>query len=356
MALVHATQGRSDRALHEMQVALGLAPDNRFVLRSAARFFVHLDKPDEANAILNRSDRVNVDPWLLAAEISTAQLAELGTRGVRRARELLARANFSQHSLSELTSELATTELGSGRDKKARELFRLSLADPTENAIAQAESVADKGHLEIDPGLLRFERGFEARALYAARRAEWEGATSEAVEWHRDQPFSLEPFHFATYTASFGTGDFRLAVELAQLGLKAHPQDRMLRNNAAYALANLGETIQARTYLQHPLFMATEDDFVEVATMGLIHFREGDVEGGRGLYEVAVEGLSKLRRRDLVALAVGHWAVEEARAGTDVASRTRHVASRMLSELPLAERVTLAGRLESTGPKRGSVR
>jgi hypothetical protein len=57
-----------------MTVALGLAPNHRAVLRAAARMLIHLGQTDEAHTLIRRHARTPTDPWLMATEISIAQV------------------------------------------------------------------------------------------------------------------------------------------------------------------------------------------------------------------------------------------------------------------------------------------
>lgn len=348
LALAHTVQGQNDRAQREVRYALQLAPDSRFVLRAAARLFVHVDDPEQANYVLNNSARVLEDPWLLAAEISTAELAFGKANNIRRARALIELSDFSPHAVSELTSEVATSEVRAGRDQKARVLFRQSFTDPTENAVAQAVSWADRSNLDLDPALLTLDRVFEARALESVRVGDWTTAVSEAAAWHRDQPFSVEPIQFGSYAASVGAGQFERASEIAISGLRLHRDDRTLRNNAAYALANLGRTREARTYLQRPQQRETVEDLTEYATWGLIHFREGDAPSGKAMYQTAIAGFGRLRRDDLVAIATVHEVIEESLLGLSPPPRLLARVRRVLPLIPPAERDALAARVVAT--------
>lgn len=338
LALAHTVQGLTDRAQKEMRHALNLAPDSRFVLRAAARLYVHLDDVEKANWILNSSERVLEDPWLMAAELSTSELAFGRTKNVRRARSLAEAGHFTDLALSELRSELATAEIRAGRDRKARMLFQRSFVDPTENAVAQAVSWAERSRLELDPGLLRMEDGHEARALEGARNGEWQAAITESAAWHRDQPFSVEPIQFASYAASVGAGDYERAAQIAAAGLALHRDDRTLRNNAAYALANLGRTAEARAQIVPPKGRESVEDLTEVATTGLISFREGDIQAGRVRYREAVAGFERIRRQDLAATATVHLVLEEARLGLGTTHSFVSRVRRAFPLIPLAER------------------
>lgn len=346
LALAHIVQGFDARAEREIRFALQLAPDNRFVLRAAARLYVHIDDPEQANYVLNESGRLHDDPWLLAAEISTSQLAFGRAKNLVRARSLVEFSDASPYAKSELLSELATAEIQSGRDAKARQLFRRSFVDPTENAVAQAASWADRGRVELEPRLLKIDRVYEARALENARLGQWAKATQEATAWHQDQPFSVEPYWLATYTAALGSGDFEVGARIAIEGLERHREDRTLRNNAAYSLANLGRTVEAREYAGNPLHLDTVDDLTDLATRGLIHFRELDVDGGSSRYQGAIDGFIRLRRPDLAAIALMHWAMEECRLRLTTASAVVRRARRAVPDIPPAEREALILRME----------
>jgi tetratricopeptide (TPR) repeat protein len=346
LALAHTIQGFADLAEREIQVAIHLAPDSRFVLRSAARLLVHKERADEANYLLNTTARVSEDPWLLAAELSTAQLAFGKARRALEGRAMAARGAFAPLSLSELTSELATTELISGRDRQSRLLFEQSLSDPTENAIAQAVSQAYRTNLQLEPETLSMSRGFEARALEHARQGEWPAATEEAIHWLEDQPFSQEPYRFASFTTSFGSADYKNAARIAIEGLRHHPGDEMLRNNAAYALANLDQPAEARRFIRIPSDPTNEDMLTQLATMGLVHFREGDAETAARLYRLAIAGLEKLGRRDLAGVAASHLALEEMRLDLPGGAKTAEKALKLIRELNDSERRVLEERLK----------
>ena len=64
----YASLGQLHQALRAMNVGLSLEPDNRFVVRSAARFFLHVDDPERAHQVLMRARSTPFDPWMVAAE------------------------------------------------------------------------------------------------------------------------------------------------------------------------------------------------------------------------------------------------------------------------------------------------
>jgi hypothetical protein len=91
-----------------MDVALRLAPDDRFILRSAARLLVHVGDSDGALEVLRHSDRTKIDPWLSAAEISIASTADRPSRFAKSAAHIVTGDRFPARQTTELASALAT--------------------------------------------------------------------------------------------------------------------------------------------------------------------------------------------------------------------------------------------------------
>src|SRR5205823_4591050 len=85
----YSIMGFNEQARRAIQKGVALAPENRFTLRSAARFYIHIGDPEVAHDILKRSEKTKSDPWLLAAEIAAATVAGRTSRLVRRGRGFL---------------------------------------------------------------------------------------------------------------------------------------------------------------------------------------------------------------------------------------------------------------------------
>ena len=130
LSRTYAILGLREQAERSMAVALQLAMNNRFVLRSASRLWIYLDDPERAHDIIGRADRTCYDPWLLAAEIAIGSIDKKTPRFVKAARLMLSRGQFSPAHISELASAVATLELASGSIKKSKKLFGRSLEHP----------------------------------------------------------------------------------------------------------------------------------------------------------------------------------------------------------------------------------
>ena len=64
LARLYTVLGQNESARECIQVAITLSPENRFVLRSASRFFVHSNNVDEGLHIIRQSKSIVHDPWL----------------------------------------------------------------------------------------------------------------------------------------------------------------------------------------------------------------------------------------------------------------------------------------------------
>jgi hypothetical protein len=89
LALAYAIIGKEEKADKAVALALGLAPNDRFVLRCASRFLVHHHQPEQAEEILRRADRTPLDPWLLAAHVAISEIIKKPSRFYRKAKETL---------------------------------------------------------------------------------------------------------------------------------------------------------------------------------------------------------------------------------------------------------------------------
>src|SRR5260370_3471685 len=79
LARNHTIVCQIEQASRAVRIACALSPDNRFVLRSAARFLVHGREPLEAHRLLRTASATASDPWLLAAGIGVSSSADVGT-------------------------------------------------------------------------------------------------------------------------------------------------------------------------------------------------------------------------------------------------------------------------------------
>jgi tetratricopeptide (TPR) repeat protein len=307
--------GHNEQAKRSIQNGIALAPENRFVLRSAARFFVHIGDHGLAHNILQRSDRTKSDPWLLAAEIATATVAGKTSKLTRRGRNLL--NTCLPFQITELASAMATLDLNAGNNRSARKLFQQSLIEPTDNSIAQVEWASEKiSNLTLEQRHLNAPLSYEARALDFYLEGKWPETYRECLSWFNDEPYSSRPAVLGTFIASVAQEKYSEAIRLARRSLNANPYNQLLRNNLTFALASAGKLDDAeKEYLQMDPDVCDEAERISwFATGGLLLFRRKRITEGRTLYQKALD----LAKKDLfrTAVAATFLAREESLAGT----------------------------------------
>jgi tetratricopeptide (TPR) repeat protein len=322
LALQYSILGQSVQATDSMLMALRIAPSNRFVLRSAARLWVHGGDVERAHRLLIPFAHAGTDPWLMAAELAVASFGQRSPRSVKAGRSLLESEGFSAFNTTELACALATLELAAGETKRARRLFDRALADPTENSLAQVEWASQrlKG-LKVSYEALSQPGAHEARARMFSELHKWAQAVEEAWLWLLDQPFSVGPAAFGSCIAEMGVRDYERAALIAAQGLQANPRNPTLLNNLAFAQLESGLVDLAEKNLTSIPAPALDDDAGVSwrATLGLLAFRKGDRQGGRLRYQEAVEAARRLGHRERQAMAALMLAREEWRLDGAVA-------------------------------------
>ena len=314
LARLYATMGAQEHALRSVSMALALAPDNRFILRGASRFFVHRGEPDVAHRLLRKSPATPDDPWLVSTEIAVAGLLKAPPKFYKKGLAFLeSLAGFPQH-ISELASGLGTLELASGSTRKAKKLFSSALVAPNDNALAQVGWAArHMPGFEFSPLNTKVPFSYEAMTQYYMQNAEWDKALEQAVNWLQDQIFSSRPAVRASYLAAVHKEDYQNSELFARQGIRANPEDFMLRNNLIYALAKGGKVPEAKAELARVAMdeLKPQDKVVYMATAGLICFEENDPVEGRKLYRKAIETARDIGAERLRVMATMFWALEE---------------------------------------------
>lgn len=301
LARHYTALGLPDRAEPAIRVALSLAPDARFALRAASRFYTHVEGAEQALVLLRRSDATRSDPWLQAAEIAVAQVAGREPKYLSVGRRTVLAQDLPFYHLSELAAAVGSVELVHGSEKKAKKLFGTALREPTENAVAQVDwaSRVLLGGMGVQAQKLEHPRAFEARAWGHYSASRWQEALSCCLAWLEDEPFSSRPAKFGSYVASVGLENFDLATGFTRLGLQTRPDDPMLLNNLAFELASADRAREAAQVLEKVTPRLIERSslspetrsslpIVLAATAGLVAFRLGDRSQGTAGYETAV--------------------------------------------------------------------
>ena len=290
--VAHAMTANSRAASAErfIRSALQLAPTNRFVLRSAVRYFLHVGKHDHAHLLLLKSPLLSRDPWIQASEIAVASVLGKTSKLVKSLDRSLQDTSVLASNYSELGSAIATVHLNAGAEKKAKKLFTRSLANPNDNSVAQAEWASQRLSLVVTEHALGVPLSFEANSGHSYRALNISDAISQGVRWMADEPFASRPAGWLGYLHSIDD-DFQKAAEFHQMVLKLEGE------NSVADLLNLNfsriETGALEVAAEQLMVLSRAKDIAEhsthlLANAGALSYANGDFESGRELYQRAI--------------------------------------------------------------------
>lgn len=283
--------GKLTSAERSLRVALNLAPNNRTVIRTAARFFVHANKPELAHQLIRRHQRTAGDPWLMASEIALADAAGVESTFLSKGKRFLhEQTRYPNAHLTELAGVIASQELFSGNLKKAREAQRKALLAPNDNMIAQAVELQQYFGIALEGPQITaaLSRSSEALVLQSWASMKPEGVERHAQDWHAEEPFSSRPIQMLSTLYAF-RGEHDLAIRWIEAGLLADATDRGLLINLAFVQACMGQSERAAATIRklRHLYGKNIEPYAK-ATEGLIEYTQGRYESGDRLYDEAV--------------------------------------------------------------------
>ena len=321
LALCFSYTADRQKARRSIETALALSPENRYVARSATRFFLHEGEPERAFSVLDRSRRLLLDPWLASAGLAVVEILGRRPNNIRAVRSLL-ESDADDHSLSELRGSLGSLEYREGSARKARKLFLDSLKDASENALAHLSWYQAKKRIFFYAPATLEETSvdFEGKAWRSAAGGDWEEAIVSCRQWAGAEPYSSRPYVLGSYLSCVTENDPSTGRQLAQAGIRANPDHPTLLNNLAFSFARLGQLDQGRQfYLRaRTALRKASDDVALWALDGLWAYREGNIVRGRSCYAHAVKlcGTSKEQQDAAYRLAL-HWMEEEIDSETE---------------------------------------
>ena len=325
LARIYVVLGQSHSASRCVAIATGLAPNNRFILRSACRFWLRFDNPDRAHDLLRRAPMTREDPWLVAAELALADLSGQQSRMLRRARKMLEERRWHPMHLSELSAEVGTMEANAGNMKKAKKRFRDAVIAPTDNTVAQISWLIQKKNEQLHDINIEMshaiKNAFEARARMEYGSGRWRKAIEEIKKWNADEPFARQPCMMGSHIAAVALEDYSECKKLADIGLRSNSNNFTLLNNLAFAYLKMNQMAQATILLKkiRKKKLNEREEVVFLATSGLCAYRSDNAEAGRVLYEEAISRIKKQidsghdndYYKTAFALGVMNWVAEE---------------------------------------------
>ncbi|MDI4635840.1 hypothetical protein J7U46_22430 [Pelomonas sp. V22] len=282
---------RQDKAaLRYVRAAVALAPKSRFVLRAAARYYLHIGEYEIAHDLLRRSPLIGSDPWMQASEIAVATVRGKTSSLAKQAIKRLSEAKQVGAEATELASAVGTVELLSGSDKKARVLFKHALSHPNDNSLAQAEWAATKLKLVVDHRALQTPLSYEANSHNAYRRQEITAAIDHAVLWAKDEPFASRPMDAQCYLLSL-EGRYTEALAAAKVAHDLDGDDIGPALNLLFAQIQAGDLDDAmEDFLRigrHPDLKLHATHYL--ANGGALAYAMGHIDEARLLYQRAIK-------------------------------------------------------------------
>ena len=297
--------GLVKKAEMSMKTAVYLAPNSRYVSRSAARMFLHSGDKERAHHVLTHNQAFMHDPWLIASEIAVNAANNRGSRFIKHGLNLINSGHYSPFELTELTSAIGTNELAYST-KKAKQLLNQSLVAPNANSWAQAEWLSDRNKslgLSIGHQPELVKKNYEGQALAAFANQQYEDALDFSIDWISEMRFAKRPIYFATDMAYVYQDRYKDAIRILQLGCKMNPREIEFKNNLAYAYALNNQVDDAERELNELFRMPSSDNpdtiICAIATGGLIEFRKGHAEIGRQMYQTAIDTATDRREKEL---------------------------------------------------------
>ncbi len=296
LARYYANLGQLEKAKTMMLIAVQLAPDSRYISRSAARLFSHIEEYDIAHKILVKNPWLQRDPWIIASEIAINTAVGKNSKYIKKGQELIASRKYTPFSCSELASALATLEMNNGNRKRCRHYMNIALQKPNDNSLAQAEWIIHEDN-NINVGLSFGDYSYlqnkaEADSWCAYLKEEYLTALSIGVDWIADFPFDPNPIYFTAGIAYTHLKQYDTAIDIINLGLRANPEDAGLLNNLAYCCALSGQVLDAENILDRvslkTINIPNETKVCLTATRGLVEYRKGNIEVGQFLYYKAI--------------------------------------------------------------------
>lgn len=321
IARLYVIKGQLKKAEKAIRTAVAIAPDNRFVLRSASRFYVHNDEPERALALLRKAPRTQEDPWVLASLIAIETMQDAPPSYFKRARAMMDSTRFNPVHLAELGAALATLQLNTGHFKNARRLFNQSLSNPNDNTVAQAVWAANEFSMaiSIDPDWLVSRYSSEANYYTHEKIGNYTEALKCAQAWFDDEPFSTRPLQAGAFAACI-LGRYDVAEDQIRQALLLDPTSPDSKNNLAFSLMARNKLSDAVSVLAdvYSSEMRTGNALSghTLANLGMFYYRQGDRDNGNKFYEHAVSALDNGRQSSSKKIALAYW-VNEATLAAD---------------------------------------
>lgn len=352
IARLYSALGEKEKAYKAIKIALQLDSNNRFVIRSAIRFFVHISDFDELAKVFLNYRPLYHDQWVLSAYISLHDFLKTRNLKIKSIRQLI--SSHGNKYTTELTGSLASLELESGAMKAAKKLFKSSIQFPNDNSLAQV-AWAEK-HIGRFANISQISVPFdyEAKTRQLFNNDNIEPSLQSCIQWMIDEPYSITPAIAGSHIASSFADNLDCARQFCEIGLNANPFDNTLLNNNAFCQAKMGNIEEAIESLKKISYVRKNSslDISVRATTGLVMMRSDLIEQGRVAYIEAIKLATKLDMTENKAIAALFLAEEELRIGEKTREEIQNLISKNMPKTMstylkrLHKRITIALSIE----------
>lgn len=314
LARSYLISGHDEKARDAMSCAIQISGNSTYIRRSASRLYLHVEDKQQALNVVRRHPNAARDPRIVAAEIALASVSERPSKLAHLAAKLISDASYRSGHQSELSAALATVEMTNGKHKHARALFSRSLTSASENTLAQVQWAMERDpKIVIPPEAWRTPNAYEADALAARLRCDWDAVLDSTEKWLADEPFAIRPAALGSFAMATADQCLR-SYRLSTWALSANQNHPGLLNNRAVAAAYLNRLDDAYEDISAAFKSGAREPFM-VATLGLIAYRFGDGDLGEKCYGTAISRFAQMKNAPSVLLASLFWLRELIRIG-----------------------------------------
>lgn len=308
---LNTIKGHYDKANRCITIAISLAPYERYIVRSAFRYYLHIGDFDKAYYYAKRAADFSSDPFLKSIEVNGAILNDMKLSKIKKINlKLIPINSFFQYS--ELIESIGMIDLKLGNDQKAKKNFRLAWSEPTSNVVSHAEwIIRNRFPAMLEDSNLDFSQSFEAQTWRHYYNLELDRAIISVRQWILEEQYSSHPFLLGSSLLTQASNP-QEAINIATEGLIANPDDLPLKNNLAYAYLINNDVSNAELILDSfPKDISDYDRIFYYATKGLLEFKKRNVSTGRQLYNDSIELSQRMNEIILSKKALLNLAIAE---------------------------------------------
>lgn len=288
LARLYTSLGLINKARRAVQIALNISPACSFIVRSSARFFIHIGEPDVAFHYTKQAVNEISDPWIDATHANVEIL--LKKQPKRILKSVKSKALYSSdYMYSELFETYAFLELECGNERKAKKVFKQAWIDPSVNVVTHGEWVIRNFFPNLaETSNLDLKKSHEADAWDSYWNLNLSKSIHISEEWGSDEPYSPHPWILGSYVSCL-IGEYKKAIEIAKTGLLANSSDFNLNNNLIFSLIKTNNIDEAEKRIKDLVYKNQIDKIVYLATRGLLEYKKNNFDSGKEFYMTAID-------------------------------------------------------------------